>query len=406
MKKVVLVLALIIPGALMAQKEIKPSLPKAEKALRENKLDEAKSIIDVTVGTQEFMTDKKGAPTKNAAKAWYLKGLIYAAIDTTKVVKFKALEENPFKVAKEAFEKCKEIDQGKTGSFINDPAGFPMLPAQVNAYFAQAYLNKAIATYQDEKNYQKAFEYMESTVYFVPEDTSVLMNAGVFFAPAAKETDKSIMYLNKYFEKGGKNSDAYLIMYDNYVNKKKDTDAALKLIKDARAKYPNNPDFPKYELNIYISLKQYDLAKSMVEASVKENPNDSESYYLLGQLREELKETAGAKEAYSKALEIDPKYFDASVRLANMYWNDAKAIKDDMGKLGNSKSDLAKLQELDKQYVDKLKIYLPYLERCEKLSPDDINVLYSLLNVYQDLDSQPNVARVKKKLKGLGEEID
>src|SRR5882757_86750 len=92
---------LLLPLAVAAQKEIKPSVSNAETALQKGNLNEAKSIIDVTVANQEFMVDKKGQPSKNAAKAWYLKGLIYAGIDTTKVEKFKSLDPNPFAVAKE-----------------------------------------------------------------------------------------------------------------------------------------------------------------------------------------------------------------------------------------------------------------------------------------------------------------
>jgi hypothetical protein len=88
MKKIAIVFLLALPFAVAAQKEIKPSVSKAEKALKEGKFDEAKAIIDVTTASQEFMVDKKGNPSKNAAKAWFLKGLIYAGIDTTKVDKF------------------------------------------------------------------------------------------------------------------------------------------------------------------------------------------------------------------------------------------------------------------------------------------------------------------------------
>ncbi|MFZ5970158.1 MAG: tetratricopeptide repeat protein [Bacteroidota bacterium] len=407
MKKLAVVLMLAAAGSAVAQKDIKPSLPKAEKALFANKLDEAKSIIDITVSSQEFMVDKKGNPSKNAAKAWYLKGLVYAAIDTTKNEQFKSLEANPFSVAKEAFDKCNEIDGGKTGSFVNDPvSGFPLLPDQVNVYLAQAYFNKAISAYQNDKDYKKAFEYTEQTLYFIPEDTSIIMNAGVFFAPAAGETDKSIAYLNKYIEKGGKNQDAYLILFDNYVNKKKDNAMALKVIQEAKKLFPDNAEFPKYELNIYLNEKKYDVAKTMVEASIKENPNDKESYFLLGQLHEELKEVEAAKAAYNKALSLDPKYYDAAAKIANFYWLDAKAVKDEMGKLGNTKADMAKMQQLDKDYVEKLKVAIPYLEACEKISPDELNILYLLLGAYQDLDVQPSIARVKKRLKALGEEVD
>ena len=105
-------------------------------------------------------------------------------------------------------------------------------------------------------------------------------------------------------------------------------------------------------------------------------------------------------------VELDPKDFDGAAELANLYWADAKKIKDEMGRLGNSKAEMEKLKALDSKYVELLKIYIPYIEACEKLSPDDVTVLYSLLNVYGDLDEQPKVARIKKKLKSLGEDVN
>lgn len=408
MKKLIIaVAAMAIAAQAVAQKEIKPSLPKAEKALAENKLDEAKAIIDVTVNSQEFMVDKKGNPSRNAAKAWYLKGVIYAAMDTTKKDQFKNLDPNPFVVAKEAFEKSKEIDKDKTGSFVNDPvSGFPMLPSQVNAYFANAYLQKAVAVTQNDKDYKKAFFYAEASMFFLPDDTTLLNYAGVYFAPAAENDDKSIEYINKYIEKGGRSSDAYQRLLEIYFLKRKDNATALKVAKEARVKFPGNSEFPKYEMNIYLTEKKYDEAKLMVEEQVKSNPGDKEAYYLLGQLQDELKQPDAALASYNKALEIDPKYFEAALKVAAYYWIDAKKIKDEMGKLGTSKADMAKLQELDKSYVEKLKVFLPYLEKCEKLSPDDVTVLYQLLSAYTDLDIQANIARVKKKLKSLGEEVD
>src|SRR5882757_3791909 len=118
MKKIVIALFLI-PAILFAQeKEIKPNVNKAESARKKGKFDEAKSIIDATVANQEFMT-KDGKPSKNAAKAWYIRGLIYAGIDTTKVQAFKSLDPDPYAVAQESFTKSKEIDS-KTDSYIKD----------------------------------------------------------------------------------------------------------------------------------------------------------------------------------------------------------------------------------------------------------------------------------------------
>ncbi len=175
MKKIVVLMFGVLPFVAFGQKEIKPNVANAEKALKAGKIDEAKAIIDITTASQEFMVDKKGAPSKNAAKAWFLKGVIYAAIDTTKNEKFKSLAPEGFAVAKESFDKALQIDQDKTPAFLTDAAGFPLMNDQVNAFLAQSYFDKAIKAYQDDKDYKRAFDFTEKTMYFIPQDTSCLL---------------------------------------------------------------------------------------------------------------------------------------------------------------------------------------------------------------------------------------
>jgi tetratricopeptide (TPR) repeat protein len=402
MKKIAIMLIWVVPFVAFGQKEIKPSIANAEKALRANKLDEAKAIIDVTTASQEFMVDKKGNPSKNAAKAWYMKGLVYAAIDTTKEQKFKSLVPDGFPVAKESFEKAKELDKGESGSMVNDPMGFPMMTSQVDAYLGQSYFNTAITAYQDEKNYKKAFEFTERTLYFVPGDTSILMNAGVFFGPAAEEWDKSLNYIDQYVAKGGKSPDAYIMKFSIVRDNKKDMEGALKIAQDMVAKFPNNPDFPKYELDMYVKMNKLPEAKELMMKQANANPNDKESRYFLGVISMELKDQAEAKKWYEEAIKLDSKYFEPQLGLAEIFYLDAKAEKDKMNQLGNSKDDLNKKIALDKVYQDKLRVALPYWEKCEKLSPDEGKVLDVLYLIYTDLEMTAQVTRIEKRMKALG----
>ena len=52
MKKIAILLMCAVPLSALAQKEIKPNVANAEKALRAGKFDEAKAIIDVTTASQ------------------------------------------------------------------------------------------------------------------------------------------------------------------------------------------------------------------------------------------------------------------------------------------------------------------------------------------------------------------
>jgi tetratricopeptide (TPR) repeat protein len=262
------------------------------------------------------MVDKKGQPSKNAAKSWYLRGLIYCAMDTTKKVQFQKLDPNPFAVAKEAFDKAKAIDS-KSATFINGPDGFPLLTTQVDAILASNYFNKAITAYnektddKDKKlaNVQVAYENSERTLYFIPTDTTVLLYCGGVFAPMVGQYDRGLEMLHQYVSSGGTLPEAYTMMANIYTQNKKDNASALKILQEAKVKYPNYKDIGLMELNIYLSEKKYDLASQMVENDLKSDPTNSTNYFLYGQLNREMGQIDKAKDAFKKVLELDPKNF-------------------------------------------------------------------------------------------------
>jgi tetratricopeptide (TPR) repeat protein len=412
MKKLAIALLFLIPLSVLAQKEIKPSVTKAEKALKAGKFDEAKSIIDVTIANQEFMVDKKGAPSKSAAKAWYLKGLIYAAIDTTKEVKFKSLEAEPYKVAVEAFAKSKEIGKGEL-TFLSDDMGLPILNTQLDGKLAQAYLNVSMKAYQDDKDFKKAFEYMQRVVYFLPNDTTMLLNAGVYFAPSAEEYDQALNYIDKYHAAGGVNPDSYIQKLSIYLNKKKDYEKALSVTQDLMKRFPNNADFPKYELDIYIKMNKLPEAKAAMEKSAIANPKDIESRYYLGVISNEMKDPVEAKKWFNEVLKLNPDHYEATASLADMSYKDVRKVREERNDISGTKdADLKKRAELFKLIEVKLKESVPYWEKCETLKPDEETVLYGLLSVYGDLANydevvyNPKLEKLKKKMKSLKLEVD
>jgi tetratricopeptide (TPR) repeat protein len=412
MKKTAIALLFLLPLGVAAQKEIKPSISKAEKALKAGKFDEAKAIIDVTVANTETMVDKKGNPSKNAAKAWFLKGLIYAGIDTTKEVKYKSLESDPYKVAKEAFDKSKELGKSEDKPFFSNDLGLPILNSQLEASLAQKYLDVSLKAYQEEKDYKKAFKYMERVVYFIPNDTSMLMNAGVYFAPSADENDKALEYIEKYIAKGGKNQDAYIQKFSIYRDKKKDNDKALIVAKEMIAKFPKNTEFPKYELDMYIKMGRLPEAKALMEKNAIANPTDVESRYYLGVISNEMKNPVEAKKWFNEAIKVDPKHFDSYASLADMSYKEVRAIREERNEISGTKdADIKKRQELFMKIEAKLKESVPYWEKCESLKPDEENVLYGLLSVYGDLaydevTYNPKLDALKKKMKRLKLEVD
>ncbi|WP_276372029.1 hypothetical protein [Chryseolinea sp. H1M3-3] len=391
MKRITLLLLLFATVSVYAQKTPKPNLNKALNSWKEGKLDEAKANIDLATTYEK---------TKDDAKTWYYRGLIYASIDTTTNEAHKALATDAYKTAVESFKKADELNKGDKELFITDASGLPILKSQQLTNWQGGYLNKGAAQYQEEdlegalKNFEKAQEIM-------PSDTTSYFYAG-FVSNSLEQYDKAQENFKKYIELGGKSSDAYSILININSGPKENKEEALKLVREAKTKFPANPDFPKVEIGLLIDLQRIDEAKSGLENAIKKEPNNKILHFYLGYANQSLNDNATAKKNYEDALKIDPQYFEAQLYLAKLMSSEAVAIKKEMSNLGISAADKKKKLELDKVLVEKLKLALPYWEKAEKIKPDDQEVLDTLSSIYSDLDMQDQIARIQKRYKELG----
>lgn len=71
---------------------------------------------------------------------------------------------------------------------------------------------------------------------------------------------------------------------------------------------------------LYMNQKQYDKAEDSFLREVTKNPKNEEAWFLLGQVRLELKKYPGVIEAYAKALEIAPTHKLEITRNRNVIW--------------------------------------------------------------------------------------
>ncbi|MFN7259455.1 MAG: tetratricopeptide repeat protein, partial [Cyclobacteriaceae bacterium] len=305
-----------------------------------------------------------------------------------------------------------EIGKGEL-TFFSDDNGFPVLNSVYDGKLAQAYLNISLKLYQEEKDYKKAFDYMERVVHFIPKDTTMLLNAGVYFAPSAEEYEKALDYIDRYHAAGGTNPDSYIQKLSIYLNKKKDLDKALAITQDLMKRYPANTDYPKYELDIYIKQNRLPEAKAAMEKSAIANPKDIESRYYLGVISNEMKDPTEAKKWFNEALKLNPDHYESTASLADMSYKDVRKVREERNEISGTKdADLKKRAELFKLIEVKLKESVPYWEKCEALKPNEETVLYGLLSVYGDLANydevtyNPKLEKLKKKMKSLKLEID
>jgi tetratricopeptide (TPR) repeat protein len=394
MKRFTLILFALITATVYAQKPVKPNLNKALSSLQTGKLDEAKANIDAAIVDEKL---------KNDGKTWYYRGLIYASLDTTSKEQFKSLAPDAFNVALEAFAKADAMVKGGKDNYLTQSpnGGFELKDNQVKAW-AAAHLNKGVARYQED-DYAAALTSFERAAQIQPTDTLAIFYAGVM-AQSAENYDKAIEHFNKYFELGGKSADAYLTMYQIYVQQKEDKEKALEIIRKAREKHPNHPELPKAEIGLLIDLGKIEEAKNGLIEAIKREPENKVLHFYLGYANVQTNNLPDAKKNFEDALKIDPQYFEAQFYLAEIVYDDAKKIKKQMADLGISAEDKRKKVELDKKLVEQLKLALPYWEKAEKLNPSDQEVLFRLSDMYQDLGMDAQAQRIEKRLKELGVE--
>ncbi len=391
MKKVAILLVLAMPLALMAQKPVKPNLNKAFSSWRSGKLDEAKTMIDVCETDPKLALD---------AKTWFYSGMIYMSLDTTKNPKYNSLASNAFEKSLASFAKADELNKNsKNELFYTDNSSFiPVTKTEVIDRMSGHYLNLGAAAYQED-DYDAALHNFERAQKVKPSDTTSYFYAGIV-ANSDEQYARAAEYMKSYQANGGVAIEAYYVR----INAAAQTDKAkaVDLAREAKARYPANVELPKMELQYLIELERVQEAKVGLEAAIKTEPNNVVLHYFLAFTNFRMGDYEAAKASCEQALKIDPKSFDAQILLAKAYYVDAENIKKQMNSLGITDADKKKRFELDKMYVEKLKIALPYWEKAEKLNPADTDVLDALYIIYGDLDNQAGIKRIEKRYKELG----
>lgn len=403
MKKIILIL-LLAPAFVFAQKPVKPNLNKAIALWQEGKLAEAKDMIEAATTYEKTMND---------GKTWYYRGLIYASIDTTSNETYKALSPNALAIAMESFKKADTMaDKGKE-YFVSDPNNIMAAAQNTKSIqlerLANHYLDKGIKQIQlDEPDYNESMKQLYKSMKVFEEGMTTYANDTLAYyvlalaANSSEKYDTALQATDQYLKKGGKAKEAYLIQYQIYNGPKNNKEKALEVVREGKKKLPHETQFSLLEIELLINLQRTAEAKGGLEQAVKADPGNKVLHFFLGYVNLQLTNLTEARKNFDDALKIDPKYFEAQLYTAKIVGEDAKVIKRQINSLGITPADKKKKMELDGVYVQKLKVALPYWEKAEKLNPSDEEVLNELYSIYSDLGNDPQVQRIEKRMKELG----
>lgn len=343
-------------------------------------LDKARADIDKAIVNEK---------TSTKAKTWFTRGEIYQGMLESPIYSKQLQAGEGLQKAFESFNKTIELDT-KTGEF-----GKQAITKMDNLY-GRAF-NDAVTSY-NAKDYDKAIASYKLASQIKPQDTTaVLYSAYASEAkqdfPAAKASYNQLLAMNY------KSVTLYSRLFQMAKQENNQSEAS-KILQQALVAYPTNKGFMLEDLNMSLAGGKGEDALGKINKSIAADPSNSNLYAVRGSMYDQQKKTELAVADYKKAVELDPKNFDAQFNLGVYNYNKAADFYTKA-----SKMELKTYQVSGKKAeVEGKKFFeaaVPYFERALELQPNDRNTLTSLKKIYFRLGRTAESARLETKLQSL-----
>lgn len=376
MKKIGILFVLVLFSTIsQAQKK---NIVSSWNYLKYDEIDKAKLAIDEASKNEE---------TAGMAKTWYYKGMIYEKMHKHKNIAFAVLDSTPLVSAYNYYEKSLQIDsKSEYAVDIN--------LRKYNLY--SMIFNQGIEEFKGER-FRQAMLLFETAMVIQPNDTLSVLNAATS-AERANNKEKAKTYYQKVIDLKYKDANIYTLLAELYKSEK-DTARALEVLRAGRKEFPVNQAMIITELNIYLLQGKNKEALEMFTTAIANEPTNPSMYYNYGLVNEKTGDLVKAEEAYKKAIELKPDFFDAIYSIGAMHFNAAAEIGN---KANNIKPDKVKEYNEAKAKADEVfKKALPFLEKAYELNPKDQSTLFSLKQLYVRLGETEKYKKIKAELEQL-----
>jgi len=173
-------------------------------------------------------------------------------------------------------------------------------------------------------------------------------------------------------------------------------DEALAAYEDAIANNPDDVNLVLNKANLYYAMGNKDKFKELMAQASDMAPDNPDLLYNIGVINMEQGNMEEARAAYKKALDVDPNYINALLNLSTTYVNEGNELVDVMNGLGTSRADTQKYDELKVKRDELFQEGAGVLETALKNTPDNVQILEQLKNIYAALGDNENFLRIKK----------
>lgn len=179
---------------------------------------------------------------------------------------------------------------------------------------------------------------------------------------AKYEPQKSLIFASQCYEKLNNNEKREATLKKGFEN------------------YPDDKEILQNLINYYITAEKNNEALAYLNEAIKKDPENPQFYYARAFLNEKINPTEAITD-YEKSISLDENYFNAIVRLGELYIETGNKFKSDA--TADSKISQAKYDELMNNAKGEYKKAISYLERSLDLT--DSNEIKKL--IYTDLKS-------------------
>lgn len=332
--------------------------------------------------------------TKNSAKMWMNRGLVYKAIYSDTSQKVRDVDQEAEEKALDAFIRCLTIDKADN-IYKEDVKGPIVLAAAATKRKVDLYI------YQT-KNYDaalKCYDLMEAALPFDFEQGMKRQNItkekiiyGKFqMYKQIPNKEKTIEFANKLIEMKYREPRIYTDMTKLSL-RDKDTTAALGYIEKGKLLFEDNMELLGTEIDIYLARKRTNELRDKLKAAIEVAPDNEVLHVVLGQVYEKTGDIENTEKEYLKALEIKPDYEAVNFKLGAYYFNKANEFNKKLNDLPPSEKTKAK--EYEDSVKDNFKKAIPFLEKAYEVNPDKA-YKQRLFQVYSRLGETEKAAKYK-----------
>ncbi len=347
--------------------------------LKNGKLDKALENIEPT------LTHEK---TMNEAKTWFYRGNIYLQIGLSENPEYKKLSDNPFQVALESYKKALTLEGANE---------FKLDILQNMNVIAEGFYTQGVNKFNSQDFLGAAQEFDRAAL--VKSELGVFDTASIFNAGLCADFGKDYNFaLQKYKQvyNAGQRTPQLLVALTQVETRLGDTASAFNTIAEARKLYPEDFNVLITETNLFLAKNLTEKALENLEIAKNFDQTNPSIFFAVGASYDRLGNFQKAEEAYLKAIEIKPDYFDAVYNLGALYVNKAASVLDLANQLPLEKEK--EYEEMKAQAEEYLAKALPFLEIAHQLDPGDRNTMISLKEIYTRQNKLEKVKEMNEKL--------